>query len=73
MSRCASCHNEIEWAVSRNTGKAIPLDPGEPDNANLRVEGETEGGTLIVGYVTPGQGTRVTHFATCPNARAHRR
>lgn len=63
----------MEWALSRNTGKRVPLNVGEAPNANLRVLGETEAGVPIVAYCTPGEGTRVSHFATCPDARKHRR
>jgi len=83
---CKSCHALIFWAVTVN-GKAIPLD-AIPDTAGVMVLRAPEGmpedqesydepmRALHVSSlrVTPESGDRYTsHFATCPNAAAHRR
>lgn len=73
MSRCRSCGAEVEWAVT-SKGKRIPLDVGTRDDGNLRVMASLfPGEATTVQYVPPGDGDRVSHFATCPNAEEHRR
>jgi hypothetical protein len=66
MAVCKSCGAPIEWAHTKN-GKRVPLDPGTAENGNLRLDDDG------VVHHAPGEGDRVTHFATCPNAKAHRR
>lgn len=76
MSRCRSCGAEIKW-VRTFSGKAMPVDPEQ-------ISFEADGGREI--FVTASgavaHGTRVpdghrtgyiSHFATCPNAAAHRK
>ncbi len=58
--RCRSCGASITWAMTR-AGKSVPLDA----NARLVLQTLATGG-----YAVPA--THV-HFATCPQAAAHRR
>ena len=68
MTICKSCGAEIFW---RNTpsGRAIPID------IQKRILG---GNIILIGLescevVGPGAGEYVSHFATCPNAKKHRK
>lgn len=75
VSQCSKCDEEIEWAETMK-GKRIPLDLGRPPNANLVVDHQraSESGMIdVVRYVKPGDGTRVSHFATCEYAAEFRR
>lgn len=57
-------------------GKAIPLDIGTRTDGNLTVVGQTSttrGVSPVVRSVAKGEGDRVTHYATCPGAKAFRR
>ena len=56
-STCRSCGAEIVW-VTTPAGKQMPLDPHV-----LTVV--ADGGETVRG--------RVSHFASCPNAAAHRK
>lgn len=74
MARCRSCDAEIEWAFTEND-KRMPLDVPARDGGNLVVvsrRASEYGMTPIVRYVKAGEGDRVSHFATCPNASQHR-
>lgn len=84
MNRCRSCAAPIEWAETVK-GRPMPLDipglPGAPVG-NLAVIGHI-GDVKVVAYVPPEirallrddvlSALRVSHFATCPDAAAHRR
>lgn len=70
-ARCSSCKAPIEWAWT-DQGKRIPLDVGEVSGGNLQPF-ETYGAKIIVRVVGPLQGTRRSHFATCPDATEHRK
>lgn len=74
MSVCRACDAEIEWAYTE-VDKRIPLDVGTRADGNLKVvsrRASEYGMTPIVRTVLPGQGDRVSHFATCPNANEFR-
>lgn len=82
MSRCKSCGAEIKWIKMNGTGKMMPVDakpitytdslhPAESNALTL----VTEHGTVTKARFDPG-GDKVgytSHFATCPNANAHRK
>lgn len=83
-SKCRSCSAPIVWAETEakgdKPGKKVPLDADPADlsraltvpNGNLLFTNLRSGdGTPIVRYVTGGP--HRTHFATCPNAKKHRR
>ena len=67
-ARCRSCGAPIEWARTTN-GKALPLDVGEFDAGNI----DLEDGLALYVLPLPGVARRRSHFASCPNADAHRR
>ena len=66
VTTCRSCGAPIEWAVSP-AGKRLPLDVAfGPGNLLLDQHG-------VARVVRDGEGTRRSHFASCPNAGQHRR
>jgi hypothetical protein len=88
LSHCKSCGAPIEWAVTEK-GKPMPVDyqrvptgnivlsmreQGKPGVAVYRSAEEIE--TLKRQAASRGEvwvGLFVSHFATCPNAKAHRK
>ena len=82
MSRysiCRSCGKKIMW-IQMKSGKAMPCDP-EPISYRTDVPGHgalilvTEDGRVANGNFDPASDTvgYRSHFATCPNANAHRK
>jgi hypothetical protein len=71
MSVCNSCGARIRWAVMPS-GKRMPLDVTASASGNLVV---VEPQRMLVGFAQPGDSRPryTSHFATCPNAAAHRR
>lgn len=75
MAACRSCGAEIEWARTEK-GKSMPLDADPVKGGNIVVESRVatdHGMAPLAKYVTAGEGDRVSHFATCPEAKEHRR
>lgn len=80
MSQCRSCHAPIIWAVTRSTGKSMPVN-AEPDHVRGNVEllPPPEGMTQPVAVVhaqppmLPQGPLHMSHFATCPYAKDHRK
>lgn len=74
---CKSCSGAIEWAILP-TGKLMPLDAQPVADGNIAARRDDRGDlvarVLKVGE-QPADGERrgTSHFATCPNAAAHRR
>ena len=72
VSKCRSCGAKVYWTVT-GTGAAMPVDvePSADGNISLRWNGRR----VLSVYVDakfPGP-KRKAHFASCPNAAAHRR
>lgn len=71
LSKCKSCGASIRWAKTP-TGKSMPLDFEPAADGNI---------VLIDGLATAaspmellsGKPVFRSHFATCPNAQAHRK
>lgn len=72
MSKCKSCGARIDWATTPN-GKLIPLDAIVVADGNIRAERPYGDTNLRATVVPQGEGDRVSHFVTCPNAREHRK
>lgn len=72
LAKCRSCGAPIRWAVTER-GRNAPLDPEPHPEGNLRVE--VRNGLDLAIVVAPGSewGLYRSHFASCPNATAHRR
>lgn len=72
MARCRSCEARIVWAITPK-GRRIPLDPDPVEGGNVLLEGERA--TVLTNEeraAHPGP-LHVSHFATCPKAKRHRR
>jgi ABC-type polysaccharide/polyol phosphate transport system ATPase subunit len=67
---CRSCSAKIVWAFTEN-GKAIPIDCQKDLTGNIKIEAREGRAVAIVG--ANGSGHYVSHFATCPNAKPHRK
>lgn len=64
---CRACRAPVEWAATER-GKRIMLDlPSADPKANIIV---TDG---VAHVVKPGEGTRISHWATCPDAARFRK
>lgn len=78
---CGSCQAPILWAVVEASGRRMPLDPHPVPGGNvegLERSDPATGAPLVhvlrkVDIGTPGATRYKSHFATCPNARDHRR
>lgn len=80
---CSSCRAPIRWAVHETTGRRMPLDPSPVADGNVVVVEwrETSGvfALPVIGVGAKALDRAVTryrytsHFATCPNAKRHRR
>lgn len=78
MAKCRSCGKEIKW-LKTISGKNMPVDI-EPVHFLEGGKGlyVTDDGAVIHGTECPKEQTGskkgyVSHFATCPNADAHRK
>lgn len=69
MARCRSCGAEILWAVTK-AGKRIPIDPEPEPYGNVQLD--ESAGEVRATVVAIGDGTHVSHFASCPLAYRHR-
>lgn len=69
VSRCSSCDRPISWVKTVN-GKRMPVDADKSWAGNLEIingvaHRVAKGGPRVLLYVS--------HFATCPNAKQHKR
>lgn len=71
FSVCVSCGKRIRWCRTES-GRICPLDPEPHDDGNILVDG---GIARVVRASERAnyQELYKSHFATCPNAVAHRR
>jgi hypothetical protein len=71
MASCRSCNADIEWAEWADSGRSIPLDvkPAAADakNALAVIAGKVRRYTVEDARL--GRDKRVSHFATCPDAK----
>lgn len=72
MNRCSTCEAPIRWVLSAK-GRRLPIDPEPVATGNLFLQ-QTDEGVTYATVVAPGSRPRlfVSHFATCPQAAAHR-
>jgi len=81
LATCTSCGAPIRWAVTKN-GKRMPVDATPSSDGNVvlipRLRGEAPEAHVYrdptdAAAGAPDGDTYLSHFSTCPNARAHRR
>lgn len=75
--RCRSCSTEIAWATSP-TGALMPIDAAPTPDGNVAIHRDQRGdlhARVLKAGEEPLEHERrgTSHFATCPNADAHRR
>ena len=77
MDKCRFCGAPVIW-VQTDKGKTMPIDPDPVEHGNLRLIPVGETGK--VHYLKKGELEEdspepryVSHFATCPNAKQHRK
>lgn len=73
VAKCRSCGAAIYWATT-GTGRQMPVDvkPVENGNVALTWNGKRISAVYVAGAAHPGV-LRLSHFATCPNAKQHRK
>jgi hypothetical protein len=76
VSTCLSCRAPVVWGIT-GAGKRIPVDPDPVADGNLAIGPETP---PRVRYLQPNEDPvrtsewrGVSHFATCPDAKLHRK
>jgi hypothetical protein len=75
MPNCSSCHAEILWKKT-DRGKSIPLDKEPVEDGNIRINGahaDVLSALELTAAREDGELLHKSHFATCPNARKHRK
>lgn len=79
LGNCRSCKRRIRW-VTMPSGKSNPLDADEIGPEEIRRGGvvalEASGRARVLGAgesPPPDAELHLSHFATCPNRRRHRR
>lgn len=79
MATCRSCRAPVRWVLTQ-AGKRMPLDPAPTPVGNIALTEETVDGVPVVRYLGKSAGADlfatdryVSHFATCPEAKVHRR
>ena len=75
--KCTSCGAPIRWFNHAVSGKPSPLDPEPVEGGNCVID-ERQGTYTVLprggeAFVEAGTPRFRSHFATCPNARHHRK
>lgn len=72
--RCRSCERPMRW-VDTNRGRKMPVDydPHEDGNVVVHANGRADVYQSTPLDIPAGATLHFSHFATCPNADAHRR
>lgn len=70
-AKCNSCGAAILWARTA-TGAAMPIDAQKDLAGNVSLKW-IDDGQPIATVGAPGSGHYVSHFATCVNAKSHRK
>lgn len=77
--KCRSCQADILWVVMAKTGKKNPLDFEPSDKGNVFINERGKGialtatGKAEIELRFGKVDLRLSHFATCPNAKQHKK
>jgi hypothetical protein len=71
---CRSCRQPVIWCLTLNR-KKMPVDPDPVPEGNLIMIDPIEPGDIpmVVAKANPDVPGWTSHFATCPDADAHRK
>jgi len=69
--KCKSCGKEIRW-YKTVSGRAMPVDAEPSEKGTLDISSGVAK-TAVKGITLPGTPLHLSHFATCPNAKQHRK
>jgi hypothetical protein len=75
MDKCRSCGAKVFWVITQKN-KRMPVDPEPVENGNLEIHDQGQYRPPLAIYVSvkpPGVLRHISHFVTCPNAKAHRK
>lgn len=79
LSKCRTCRASIVWATVKVSGKTMPVDAVAHERGTIRFLGASTVDVEVLGeldaHTHRGAGVPLfrAHFATCPNAKSHRR
>ena len=70
---CRSCKAKIAF-ITMESGRSMPVDSEPVDNGNVWIGEDGVGRVVGKGdYSTVTMPLFISHFATCPNSKAHRK
>jgi hypothetical protein len=79
--KCSSCPADVIWCMSATTKRPMPLDAAPSPTGTICIVEPPSGGR-VAHYLAGddleeararGAELHVSHFATCPNAKKHRK
>jgi hypothetical protein len=71
-AKCRSCKAPIVWATFSTTGKRAPFDAEPTEEGEYAIS--AVGGEPVAVFAPENPDARyVSHFATCPDAKKHRK
>lgn len=72
QAKCKSCGAAILWLTNKQTGRLGPIDADSSADGNCLIDGDTYS-VVPKGLFTAEGPRHMNHFATCPNARSHKK
>lgn len=70
LGNCGDCGVKVQWAKTVNNNNNMPVDVAEPEKAKANLTlFRNSAGELRVCVVKVGDGTHISHFATCRKRR----
>lgn len=79
MAACRSCAAEVIWVKLLPRGRLAPLDATRSAEGNIRMLGTRNAIARVLSKENlakaraAGDELYTSHFATCPNAKSHRK
>lgn len=72
LAKCKTCGASIRWVKMLASGSANPLDAEPSEKGNVMIQGD-RGITMSRDEAPDGEPLYLSHFATCPHSKEHRR